>query len=76
VPIPAVAGQSRRLDRQYDTDPSFADRHQKTLEPRSLDPAARATEIVIDNDDLGPAERAGPIRQRVLPPPALVICSS
>jgi hypothetical protein len=73
VPIPAIACQPRRLDRQYDTDPRFADRHQETLKPRPLDPATRATEIVIDNYHLGPAESASPIRQRVLPTPALVI---
>jgi hypothetical protein len=73
VPVPAIAGQARGLDRQYDADPPLADRQQQALEPRPLDPATRAAEVVVDNHHLGPAERTTTIRQGVLPPPALVI---
>src|SRR4051794_39430813 len=73
VPVPAVAGEARGLDREHDTDLGFADRHQQALEPRSCDAAAGAAEIVIDNDDLGPAELAGAVGEAVLPASALVI---
>ena len=61
------------LDRQYDADSRLADRQQQALESRPLDPATRAAEVVVDNHHLGPAERTSSVRQRVLPPPALVI---
>jgi len=55
--------------------PRLADRQQQALEPGALDTTSRATEIIIDNHHLRPAERASPVRLRVLSAPALVIAS-
>jgi len=39
VPVAAVAGQSRSLDRQHGTDPPLADRRQQALEARPINAA-------------------------------------
>jgi HEAT repeats/Armadillo/beta-catenin-like repeat len=67
----SVAGQARRLDRHHRADPAFADRRQKLLEPGAADARARATEIVIDDTDVGPAELSGSLDQPILASTAL-----
>ena len=58
VPIAAVAGQPRGLDRKYCADPPLTDRRQQALEARPVDAASRAAKIIIDDLDSGPADRA------------------
>ena len=73
MPVAAVAGQPRGLDREYGADASLADRRQQALEARPIDAAARAAEIIIDDLDDGPAELPGAIGEPILPPLALLI---
>ncbi len=40
VPVATVAGQPRRLDREYGANAALADRRQKTLEARAIDAAS------------------------------------
>ena len=73
VPVAAVAGQPRGLDRKYGADAAFTDRRQQALEARPIDAAARAAEIIVDDLDRGPAELPGTIGKSVLPAAALLI---
>src|ERR1700728_4404804 len=56
VPVATVARQSRRFDCQHGAHASLADCSQQAFETRSGDAAARATEIIVDNFDGGPAK--------------------
>ena len=51
VPVAAVAGQPRRLDRDHGADPALADRGQQLLEAGPRDARTRAAEIVVDHLD-------------------------
>src|SRR5260370_29941080 len=73
MPVAAIAGETRSLDRKDGADAPFADRRQQALEAGACDPAARAAEIIIDDLDSGPAELLGAFGEPVLPTPALVI---
>ena len=73
MPVAAVAGETRRLDREHSADAAVADRCQQPLEAGTGDAAARAAEIVVDDLDSGPAELLGAIGEPVLAPPALMI---
>ena len=73
VPVAAVAGEPRGLDRDHGADPALADRGEQLLEARPGDAGAGAAEIVVDHLDGGPAQRAGAIGKAILPAPALVI---
>jgi hypothetical protein len=73
VPVAAVAGETRGLDRQHRTDTAGADRPDQTIEPGSGDPATGAAKIVVDDFDRGPAELTGTLGERILSAPALVI---
>ena len=73
MPVAAVAGEPRRLDREHGADAAVADRRQQPLEAGTRDAAARAAEIVVDDLDRAPAELPGAIGEPVLPTPALVI---
>src|SRR5438270_5139683 len=42
MPVAAVAGQPRCLDRKYGADPPLTDRSQQALEARPIDAASRA----------------------------------
>src|SRR5215831_111345 len=71
VPIAPVAGQPRRLDRQHCTGRAGADRHEQTLEAGTRLTITRPAEIIVDNNDVLPAECARPCRQAVLSTAAL-----
>src|SRR4029077_19261777 len=73
VPVATVARQSRRFDRQHGAHASLADCSQQALETRSGDAAARATEIIVDNFDGGPAKLTSAIGKAILPMAALMI---
>lgn len=73
VPVTAIAGEPRGLDRNHRADPTFADRREQLLEPGPRDAAAGAAEIIIDHRNVGLAELAGPIDQPILAPLALQV---
>src|SRR5271166_4960302 len=71
MPIAAVTGQPRRLDRKHGADAAFADRSQQALEAWPLDAASRAAEIVVNGLDRTPAKLPRSISEPILPPAAL-----
>src|SRR6201997_854816 len=73
VPVAAVTRQSRRFDREYGTDPAFADRCQQAREAGPIDAGARAAKIIVDDFDCSPAELPGTIGEPVLTAAALEI---
>src|SRR5438094_33871 len=73
VPVAAVAGQPRCLDRKYGADPPLTDRSQQALEARPIDAASRAAQIIVDDLDCGPAELSSTIGEAVLTAAALRI---
>src|SRR6516225_450850 len=73
MPVAAIAGKTRCLDREHGADAALADRSQQALETRTTDTAARAAEIIVDHLDVDPTELARMIRQPVLPALALLI---
>ena len=73
VPVAAVAGEPRRLDRDHGADASLADGGQQLLEAGPRDAAAGAAEIVIDDGDIAPAELPRAIGKTVLAALALQI---
>ena len=70
MPIAPVAGQTRRLDGHHGADAALADRRQQLLKSRTSDTRARATEIVVDDADIGPTELSGALDESILPPAA------
>ena len=73
MPVAAVAGKTRRLDREHRADTAVADRCQQPLEAGTRDAATGAAEIVVDDLDVAPAELLGAIDEAVLAPSALMI---
>src|SRR5438045_5924430 len=73
MPVAAVAGQPRCLDRKYGADPPLTDRSQQALEARPIDAASRAAQIIVDDLDCGPAELSSTIGEPVLTAAALRI---
>src|SRR5947209_14333582 len=71
MPVAAVAGQPRCLDRKYGADPPLTDRSQQALEARPIDAASRAAQIIVDDLDCGPAELSSTIGEPVLMAAAL-----
>jgi hypothetical protein len=64
VPVAAVAGETRSLDRKHRTDTTVTDCGQQSLKAWTGDAAARSSEIVIDDLDSRPAKLFGrPIRR-------------
>src|SRR5712664_3352799 len=68
MPVAAIAGKTRRLDRAHSADTAVADRCKQPLEA-----AARPAEVVVDDIDVAPAKLLGAIDETVLAPPALMI---
>jgi hypothetical protein len=73
MPVAAITGKTRRLDRKHGADAPLADRSQQALETWTADAATGAAEIIIDHLDLDPAELVRAIRKPVLPALALLI---
>src|SRR5512144_3304403 len=68
MPVPAVAGQTRRLDTVDGADVAGADPRPQALEPRPLRPArSGAAEVVVDHRHRGKARGFRRLRQVVLP---------
>ena len=68
VPVATRAGQPGHLDAEHQADPSEADLGDQALKPGPVRRAARATEILVDDEDAlaRPAELEGTVDQAVL----------
>src|SRR6267154_1646254 len=73
MPVAAIAGKTRRLDREHSADTAVADRCKQPLEAGTRDAAARPAEVVVDDFDVAPAKLLGAIDETVLAPSALMI---
>ncbi len=73
MPVAAVSGKTRRLDREHSADTALADHCEQPLEAGTHEAAARAAEVVIDDIDVTPAKLLGAIDEAILARPALVI---
>ena len=66
VPIPAIAGEARSLDRQHGAGGAGTDCRQQALKPGACRAASRAPEVIIDDDHIFPAKHACAIGERIL----------
>src|SRR5258705_10174240 len=73
MPVAAIAGKTRRLDREHSADTAVADRCKQPLEAGTRDAAAGPAEVVVDDFDVAPAKLLGAIDEAVLAPSALMI---
>ena len=73
VPVAAIAGEARRLDRDYRADAPFTDGGQQLLKARPRNAAAGTAEVVIDDGDVVPAEVSSAFGQIVLAPLAFQV---
>jgi len=73
MPVAAIAGKTRRLDREHGADTAVADRCEQPLEAGTRDAATGAAEVVVDDIDVAPAKLLGAIDEALLPPSALMI---
>jgi hypothetical protein len=73
MPVAAITGKTRRLDREHSADTAVADRCKQPLEAGTRDAAAGAAEVVVDDFDVAPAKLLGAIDEAVLAPSALMI---
>src|SRR5260221_2872758 len=73
MPVAAITGKTRRLNREYSADTAVADRCEQPLEAGTRDAAAGAAEVVVDDFDVAPAKLLGAIDEAVLAPSALMI---
>ena len=75
MPVTAITGKTRRLDREHSADTAVADRCEQPLEAGTRDAATGAAEVVVDDIDVAPAKLLGAIDEAVLAPSALMIMS-
>src|SRR5882757_3926559 len=68
MPVAAIAGKTRRLDREHSADTAVADRCEQPLEA-----GTGAAEVVVDDFDVALAKLLGAIDEAVLAPSALMI---
>ena len=74
MPVPIVACQPRRFQRQHGADFATADRGQKLPEAGPVDqPATTASQVFVDDDHAGETELASAVGQGVLTLPTLVV---
>jgi len=73
MPVAAITGKTRRLDRKHSADTAVADRCEQPLEAGTRDAATGAAEVVVDDIDVAPAKLLGAIDEAVLAPSALMI---
>src|ERR1700758_4508687 len=73
VPVAAVTGETRSLDRENGADATGTDSGQQPLEAGTGDAAARSSEIVVDDLDSRPAKLPGAIGKPILPTLALEV---
>src|SRR5215468_7044757 len=75
MPVTAITGKTRRLDREHGADTAVTDRCKQPLEARTRDAATGAAEVVVDDLDVAPAKLLGAIDEAILAPSALMIVS-
>jgi hypothetical protein len=69
IPVAVIAGQARDLEADHRADAAQTDLGHEPLKPGQIGGGRRRLpEILIDDDDLMPAQRAGVGRQVILPP--------
>src|ERR1700675_245698 len=73
MPVAAITGKTRRLNREHSADTAVADRCKQPLEAGTRDAAAGPAEVVVDDFDVAPAKLLGAIDEAVLAPSALMI---
>src|SRR5215471_12760349 len=73
VPIAAVPGEARGLDRKHRPDTAVADGGQQSFKAWTGNAAARSSEIVVDDLDSRPAKLLGAIGKPILPPLAFQV---
>src|SRR6202008_2371239 len=73
MPIAAIAGQARSLDRQHSTDAALAERRYGPLKAWATDATSGTTKNIVDPFDADPTELARAIRKPILPALALLI---
>src|SRR5215831_11949856 len=56
MPVAAIAGETRGLDREHRADVSGADCADQTIKAGAGDAASRAAKVIIDDLDASPAE--------------------
>jgi hypothetical protein len=66
VPVATVACEPRCLDRDHDSDAHLTDGGQQLLEAGARDATTGAAEIVINDDNIAPAQLSRALRQIVL----------
>src|SRR5712692_1775778 len=70
IPVAIVAGQARDLEAHHGADAPQADLRDEPLKAGAVGRGrAGLAEVFVDDQDLAPAERAGMLRQVILPPP-------
>src|SRR5438045_213519 len=72
MPVAAIAGETRGLDREHRADVSGADCADQTIKAGAGDAASRAAKVIIDLD-AGPAELPSAIGERILAALALLV---
>src|SRR5262249_23672843 len=73
MPVAAIAGETRGLDREHRADVSGADCADQTIKAGAGDAASRAAKVIIDDLDASPAELPSAIGERILAALALLV---
>src|ERR1700751_2313624 len=73
MPVAAIAGETRALDREHRADVSGADCSSRTSAIGAGDAASRAAKVIIDDLDASPAELPSAIGERILSALALLV---
>jgi len=73
MPVTPVTSQSRHLDGKDRPDPTFANRRQQPLKAGSADAGSRTAKIVVNHNDVFPAQVSRTVRKTILTAAALVI---
>lgn len=73
MPVAAVAREPRSFDGHHRADVAAADGGQQAFEAGPRHARAGNPQIIVDNDDVGPAQRSRAFGQRILAPAALMV---
>src|ERR1700746_2819795 len=73
MPVAAIAGETRGLDREHRADVSGADCADQTVKAGAGAAASRAAKVIIDDLDASPAELPSAIGERILSALALLV---
>src|SRR4029434_2308665 len=73
MPVAAITGKTRSLDREHSADTAVADRCKQPREAGTRETAAGRSQVVCDDFDVAPAKLLGAVDEAVLAPPALMI---